>query len=322
LINKKSLVYSLDENTFTKEISILQKPSEMRILSNPIAWKIVNLLAGRPMYPAQIAKELKIYEQSAYYYIRKLLTIRAISQVETSFVRGGTAKLYKTEFAAFGIEMNWGERNFETVNGKINRNVQTFFEDFIDDGLFNGTIVVGAPDPHGPYRSSARDGHYAAQLAFFLGSFCGLPQNFVVKLDVDAKSEKISRTVNIISIGGPGTNIITSEFNRYLPIRFDETNFWSGLIAPHGRTHTLDNHGLIAKIRNPFSEKVNIVIIAGVRSAGTKSAVIALTNHGNEKLKKFNQENNWALVVQGFDMDSDGKIDTIDIVDEISTKSL
>lgn len=321
-MNKKNLVYSLDENTFIKEISILQKPSEIRILSNPIAWKIVNLLAGRPMYPAQIAKELKIYEQSAYYYIRKLLTIRAISQVETSFVRGGTAKLYKTEFAAFGIEMNWGERKFETVNGKINRNVQTFFEDFIDDGLFNGTIVVGAPDPHGPYRSSARDGHYAAQLAFFLGSFCGLPQNFVVKLDVDAKSEKTSRTENIISIGGPGTNIITSEFNRYLPIRFDETNFWSGLIAPHGRTHTLDNHGLIAKIRNPYSEKVNIVIIAGVRSAGTKSAIIALTNHGNEILKKFNQENNWALVVQGFDMDSDGKIDTIDIVDEISTKSL
>ena len=321
-MNKKNLVYSLDENTFPKEISILQKPSEMRILSNPIAWKIVNLLAGRPMYPAQIAKELKIYEQSAYYYIRKLLTISAMSERKTSFVRGGTAKLYITEFAAFGIEMNWGERKFENVNGKINRNVQTFFEEFIDDGLFNGTIVVGAPDPHGPYRSSARDGHYAAQLAFFLGSFCGLPQNFIVKLDVDAKSEKISRTENIISIGGPGTNIITSEFNRYLPIRFDETNFWSGLIAPQGRTHTLDNHGLIAKIRNPFSEKVNIVIIAGVRSAGTKSAVIALTNHGNEILKKFNQENNWALVVQGFDMDSDGKIDTIDIVDEISTKSI
>lgn len=313
----------MGENTFTKEISILEKPSEMRILSNPIAWKIVNLLASRPMYPAQIAKELKIYEQSAYYYIRKLLTIRAIGQVETSFVRGGTAKLYRTEFAAFGMEMNWGERKFENLkNGKINRNVQTFFEDFIDDGLFNGTIVVGTPDPHGPYRSSARDGHYATQLAFFLGSFCSLPQNFVVKLDVDAKSEKISRTENIISVGGPGTNIITSEFNRYLPIRFDETNFWSGLIAPHGRTHTLDNHGLITKIRNPFSENVNIVVIAGVRSAGTKSAIIALTSHGNEILKKFDQDKNWALVVQGFDMDSDGKIDTIDIVDEVSANSL
>ena len=318
----KSLVYTLNENAFTKEILIFEKPSEMRVLSNPIAWKIVNLLANRSMYPAQIAKELKIYEQSAYYYIRKLLAIRAIAQVETSFVRGGTAKLYKTEYAAFGIEMDWGERKFETIrNGETNGKVRTFFDDYIDDGMFDGMIVVGAPDPHGPYRSSARDGHYAAQLAFFLGGFCSLPQNFVVKLDVDAKSEKISKTENIISIGGPGTNIITSEFNRYLPIRFDESNFWSGLIAPQGRTHTLDNHGLIAKIRNPFSEKVNIMIIAGVRSAGTKSAIIALTNHGNEILKKFNQDGNWAVVVQGFDMDSDGKIDTIDIVDEISTNS-
>ena len=322
-MKRKGLVYTLNENVFTKEILILEKSSEMRVLSNPIAWKIVNLLAGKPMYPAQIAKELKIYEQSAYYYIRKLLAIRAIGQVETSFVRGGTAKLYKTQYAAFGIEMDWGERKFEYAkNGKINRNIRTFFENFIDDGLFNGVIVVGAPDPHGPYRSSARDGHYAAQLAFFLGGFCTLPQNFVVKLDVDAKSEKISRTENIISIGGPGTNIITSEFNRYLPIRFDESNFWSGLIAPQGRTHTLDNHGLIAKIKNPFSEKLSIIFVAGVRSAGTKSAIIALTNHSNEILKKYNQDDNWAVAVQGFDMDSDGKIDTIDIVDEISTSSV
>jgi hypothetical protein len=322
-MNRKSLVYTSNENVFTKEILILEKSSEMRVLSNPIAWNIVNLLAGKPMYPAQIAKELKIYEQSAYYYIRKLLAIRAIGQVETSFVRGGTAKLYKTEYAAFGIEMDWGERKFENVkNGKINRSIRNFFENFIDDGLFNGVIVVGAPDPHGPYRSSARDGHYAAQLAFFLGGYCTLPQNFVVKLDVDAKSEKISRTENIISIGGPGTNIITSEFNRYLPIRFDESNFWSGLIAPQGRTHTLDNHGLIAKIKNPFSEKLSLIFVAGVRSAGTKSAIIALTIHGNEILKKFNQDDNWAVVVQGFDMDSDGKIDTIDIVDEISTSSV
>ncbi|MGA8739520.1 MAG: hypothetical protein WB501_10905, partial [Nitrososphaeraceae archaeon] len=94
------------------------------------------------------------------------------------------------------------------------------------------------------------------------------------------------------------------------------------LIAPHGRTHTLDNHGLIAKIRNPFCKSLNVIIIAGVRSAGTKSAIIALTNHGNEILKKFGEYKNWALVVQGFDMDSDGKIDTIDIVDGISTNSL
>ena len=322
-MKKKSLVYSAEENIFAKEISILEKPGEMRILSNPIAWKIINLLSDHPMYPAQIAKELKIYEQSAYYYIRKLLAIKAIEQVETSFVRGGTAKLYKTEYPAFGIEMSWGERKFEKArNDTVSHHVSTVLSRLYRRRFLQWYIVVGAPEPHGPYQSSARDGHYATQLAFFLGSFCSLPSNFVVKLDVDANSEKISRTENIISIGGPGTNIITSEFNRYLPIRFDETNFWSGLITPHGKTHTLDNHGLIAKIRNPFSESLNVIIIAGVKSAGTKSAIIALTNHGNEILKKFGENKYWALVVQGFDMDSDGKIDAIDIVDGISTNSL
>ena len=127
-MKKKNLLYSADDNTLTKEISILEKPGEMRILSNPIAWKIINLLSGNPMYPAQIAKELKIYEQSAYYYIRKLLAIKAIGQVETSFVRGGTAKLYKTEYPAFGIEMNWGERKFEKTRiGAVNHHVSTFF---------------------------------------------------------------------------------------------------------------------------------------------------------------------------------------------------
>ena len=126
--------------------------------------------------------------------------------------------------------MNWGERKFENVkNGKINRNVRTFFEDFIVDGLFNGVIVVGAPDPRS-LPVLCKGWSLLDTTCFFLGSFCSLPQNFVVKLDVDAKSEKISRTENIISIGGPGTNIITSEFNRYLPIRFDESNYWSGLI--------------------------------------------------------------------------------------------
>jgi len=40
------------------------------------------------------------------------------------------------------------------------------------------------------------------------------------------------------------------------------------------------------------------------------------------RLKKFGENKYWALVVQGFDMDSDGKIDAIDIVDGISANSL
>ena len=61
-----------------------------------------------------------------------------------------------------------------------------------------------------------------------------MPQGFVVKLDEDAKAEKELEDNNLIIIGGPGTNIVSSEFNRYLPIKFNEENFWSGLVDKPG----------------------------------------------------------------------------------------
>jgi S-layer like family, C-terminal region len=317
---RKNLVHENGMETTVKEIGVFPRADEMRVLSNPVAWKIVELLSKRPLYPSQIAKELKIYEQSAYYYIRKLLSIGAISHVQTSMVGGGTAKFYRTSCPAFGIEMEGGEKRIEGTTKKTKPDKgQLFFDDFINDGWFNGIIVVGAPDPHGPYRSSSRDGHYAIHLAFLLGTYCGIPRNFPVKLDADAKAEKVTTIENIITIGGPGTNIITAEFNRYLPIHFNQNNFWSGLVNPSGKNYNLDNHGLLAKIRNPFNNKISVVVLAGVRSVGTKSSIIALTNHADFILKNYKKDENWAMVVQGFDMDSDGKIDNVDIIDEVSS---
>jgi hypothetical protein len=190
-----------------------------------------------------------------------------------------------------------------------------FFEDFVKGDSFGGLMVVGSPEPHGPYKSSARDGHYAVHLAFFLGTITNTaPSEFVVKLDVDAKAEKALASNNLIVIGGPGTNIVTAEFNRHLPVKFDEENFWSGLVDASGKRYNSDNHGLIAKIKNPYDESSSVVVAAGVRSAGTKSAVIALTNFSEDVLKKYKSKEDWALVVQGFDMDSDGKIDHVDVV--------
>jgi hypothetical protein len=73
---------------------------------------------------------------------------------------------------------------------------------------------------------------------------------------------------------------------------------------------------LIAKIKNPYNNDGTIIVIAGVRSVGTKSAVIALTNYSQEILENYHKQEKWAIVVQGFDMDSDGKIDHVDIVSE------
>ena len=136
------------------------------------------MISDKPKYAAQIAKELKIYEQSAYYYIKKLISIEAIKEIGTDFVQGGTAKLYRCSSPSFGIELPWGEkplinnsRNYAKIN--INNEItRTFLNGFINkENFFDGLIIVGSPNPHGIFKTSARDGHYAIQLAFFLREY-------------------------------------------------------------------------------------------------------------------------------------------------------
>jgi predicted transcriptional regulator len=309
---------------------MFESEKKMRILANPIAWKILESISEKPKYAAQISKELNIYEQSAYYYIRKLISIGAIREYGTDFVRGGTAKLYECSSPSFGIEMPWGEkrstkRNIESkinqANHVNNTIAKKFLKEFINnENLFDGLVIVGSPNPHGIFKTSARDGHYAIQLAFFLGNICNLPESFIVKLDEDAKAEKELEDNNLIIIGGPGTNIVSAEFNRYLPIKFNDTNYWSGLVDSEGKLYHLDNLGIIAKIKNPFNKSKNIILIAGVRSIGTKSAVIAFTNFSKKMFNEYTgNEDQFGAIVQGYDMNSDGKIDYVDIEKVIKT---
>ena len=316
-MKKKTIVYDRNGNTVSKKILLFDNVTDMRILSNNIAWKIIELLSIKAMYPAEIAKELKLFEQTVYYYIRKLVKIGAIEQVGTSLIRGGTARLYSTTSPSFGLELEGDGKELESLNyskKQKRKNVPSILKEFYEDNSFYGLIVVGAPDPHGPYKSSSRDGHYAVHLSFYLGTLCDSSSSFIVKLDVDAKAEKDIDNINLILVGGPGTNIVTSEFNKYLPIQFNEDNYWSGLIDKSGRIFNMDNHGLIAKINNPYNKDKKILVLAGVRTIGTKAAVIALTNYGNKIFDKYMNDDELALVVQGFDMNADGKIDHVDIV--------
>ena len=317
-MRKKTIISDGNGKTTSKKIMMFDNITDIKILSNNIAWKIIELLSSKPMYPAQVAKELKLYDQTVYYYIRKLAKIGAIEQVGTRLIRGGTARLYSTSSPSFGLELEGNGEKLESSNytkDEKRKNIPPILKEFYENNSFSGLIVVGAPDPHGPYKSSSRDGHYAVHLGFYLGTLSEpYSSGFIVKLDVDAKAEKDIDNRNLILIGGPGTNIVTSEFNRYLQIKFNEDNYWSGLTDQSGRIFNMDNHGLIAKISNPYNKDKKILILAGVRSIGTKASVIALTNYGNKISDNSSSNNQLALVVQGFDMNADGKIDHVDIV--------
>ncbi|MCP8313939.1 MAG: hypothetical protein H3Z53_06160, partial [archaeon] len=229
-------------------------------------------------------------------------------------IKGALAKYYKVTHPAFGVELPFGERRLNLSGlAFIDEKIISFFNEFLNLNTFEGCIVVGSPEPHGPYKASARDGHYAVQLAFFLGQFSKMPNNFVVKLDADVRAEKEEKN-NLILIGGPGTNLITADVNKHLPTKFNEQNYWAGLVDAQGRVFNSDHDGLIAKIPNPYDEKKTIVVLAGLRYIGTKSAVIAITNFAKEILKNYNGEKTWAIVIRGFDLDGDGKVDSVEVI--------
>ena len=67
-MTEKTLVYLANGKVLGKKIVVFDNVEHIRVLSNPLAWQIMGLLSDTPMYPIEIAKKLKIYEQSAYYY--------------------------------------------------------------------------------------------------------------------------------------------------------------------------------------------------------------------------------------------------------------
>ena len=318
-MNKK-LLENHAEGYRVKKIKMIQNPKKLKMILGDLSWKILSTLSEKEQYPLEIARKLGIHEQLVYYHIKKLVKAEAIVVKKEEKKKGGTAKYFKTVASAFGIEF---PQNYELVKSlsfsNMNLNIQTFFKEFINkQGVFNGKVIVGSPIPHGPFKTSARDGHYAAHLTLFMGQFMKMPEEFSIKLDVDVKAEKEEKN-NLILVGGPGTNLLTQEINKYIPIKFNMRSSREGFMFGGLRsektslTYISDAIGLIAKIVNPWDETKRIIVLAGNKAVGTKSCVLALTKYHDKILPKLTIKDTFGMVVQGFDLDGDGKVDSIDV---------
>ena len=320
-MKKKLLISANEKQREVKEIAIYEHPEKLKLVLNTLTWKILRMLSQEEMYPMEVAKRLDIHAQKVYYHMRKLEKAGAITKVREEESKGAIAKYYKASFPALGIELPFGSRKQNTViPPMIDERLQRFLSPVLRDSLFNGKIVVGSPMPHGPFKTSARDGHYAAYLSFFLGRYADLPDEFTIKLDVDVKAEKEEKN-NLILVGGPGTNLLTQEINTYLPIQFDmrssEHGFLlGGLVSQKtGRIFTADTMGLIAKIVNPWDTAKRVIVFAGNKAVGTKACVLALAKFWKKVLPTYSGEDGFATVIQGFDLDGDGKVDSIEILE-------
>ncbi len=321
-MKKKLLLHQDRKSQKVKEILVVQDPQRLKMILNRLTWRILHLLSGREMYPLEIARELDIHEQKVYYHIRKLANAGAITVVREEKKKGAMARYYRATSKAFGIELPEGYRTLQRLTiPSMDDQIQKFFGEFKGvDNTFEGKIVVGSPTPHGPFKTSARDGHYSSYLTFFLGQFTQVPEEFSIKLDVDVKAEKEEKN-NLILVGGPGTNLLTQEVNEHLPIRFNmqpsEKGFlFGGLVSRRtSQVYTADVVGLIAKIVNPWDNSKRIIVSAGNKAVGTKASVLALTKFWKKTLRDYHGEDTFATVIQGFDLDGDGKVDSIEVLE-------
>jgi len=321
-MEKKMLLQDDGKTQKVKEICIMQDAQKLKMILGTLSWKILTMLSKEAMYPLEVARQLGVHEQKVYYHIRKLAKAGAITVEREEKKKGATAKYYKTVSPAFGIEFPKGYKTVQSISLlNMDEKIQRFFSEFISaKGVLEGKIVVGSPTPHGPFKTSARDGHYAAYLTLFMGQFAKMPQDFAIKLDVDVKAEKEEKN-NLILVGGPGTNLLTQEINEHLPIRFnmqssDEGFLLGGLSSKKtGRVYTADAAGLIAKIVNPWDKTKRIVVLAGNKAVGTKACVLALTNFWKKTLQGYRDKEPFAVAIQGFDLDGDGKVDSIEVTE-------
>lgn len=320
---KKKLLLTGEKKEYkVKDIAVFDDRDRLKAVLNRLSWKILEILGEKEMYPMEIAKKLKVHEQKVYYHVRKLARAGVIKVVREEEKKGAIAKYYKACFPAFGVELPFGNRTINTVSiPSTNEKLKQFFSPFLqEDGTFDGKVVVGSPDPHGPFKARARDGHYASYLTLFLGQFVKIPEDFAVKLDVDVKVEKEEEN-NLLLLGGPGTNLITKEVNEFLPIRFDmmpsEHGFLlGGLVSEKtGNVYTGDTVGVISRIVNPWDKEKRIIVLAGNKSVGTKACVIALAKFWRETLKNFSGQDKFGTLIQGFDLYGDGKVDSIEVLE-------
>ncbi len=307
----KAYIVKEKEGSFVySNAMIVENPDSIKLIDHPIRLKILDLLSKKPMYPAELAKELKMHEQKVYYHIKQMSNSGLLEVVEKEEIRGTIAKKLSPKVLnfAFTLSKEWSDLHnlFKTKD----KEVLNFLTPLIKEGVLNSNIVVGSPDPHGPHKARARDGHYGIDLALFLGSLCSAETEFSTKLDVDVD---LKQSRNLILVGGPVTNLLVSKVNDFLPAKFSDKKPW-GIISKL-KTYTEESTGMVCKIPNPYNPEYFIIVIAGIRFIGTKTAVMAFTRNTKQVIYRFTGQKEFYSIVQGYDMDGDGKIDSIEVLE-------
>jgi DNA-binding transcriptional ArsR family regulator len=282
-------------------------PKDAKVFGSKLARRIVKSLSEKESYPKELAKELGVHEQKVYYHIRKLETANIVKTSRTETHQGATAKYYALTKPSFFIKL----KEFKEISRNLPPYENKFLDPFIQNGELNSIIIMGSPDPHGEHKARSRDNLSGMDLALLLGTFVNhFPENSIFN---DTQIKDIDLKQNLIILGGPIVNGLTKKINLKLPIRFAKKTIHSTIT---NKEYHNDKNGIIIKCDNPFDKSKKILLIAGLRLIGTRACILALSKYMEEisKPNKYDKKV-FAKVIEGADINSDGKVDEIEILE-------
>lgn len=268
---------------------------------------ILRRLARRPMYAAELAREMRMEGQALHYHLKLLQKAGLLKLTEYEERRGGMARKYTARSESLALVLH--ETGWKPL-APAGRPAPPLFRPFIEHQAFHGKFVVGSPDPHGPYR--ARGSEFALfELTMLLGSFATFSFPLYI---LDTQIQEADKRQNLVVAGGPKVNMLTAELNSWLPIRFDARTF--ELYSSFSKKHYSGNIGVVELVGNPFARGKKVLFIGGLNHHGTRAAVLAIL----KKMKGLEQGNAhspriMAKVVEGFDENGDGTVDTVEILE-------
>ena len=288
---------------------------ELAAALSPGAQRVLEALAAAPAYPKALAARLKVHEQNVYYHIHRLQRAGLVRVVKEEEVKGAVAKYYSVEHDALALLIRPLART-QKVSFTKEQHLR-FLDPFVRDGRLDAMMVMGSPEPHGPMKVRAKDGAAVAQLGLFLGAFLGSAPGSCVRLDTEMRDEDLRN--NLIVIGGPGVNTVAARLNAKLPVRLERHHsdvFTAFVSTVTGKMYSEETTGVVVKAPNPFAKHKQVMVLMGRRSAGTRAAVLALLQRfdevcaGNSRNPKV-----MAKVVEGVDLDSDGAVDAVEVLE-------
>ncbi|MBS7642484.1 MAG: ArsR family transcriptional regulator [Candidatus Bathyarchaeia archaeon] len=307
-------MYVVDNDGRIYQCRVIDNPKTMKILGTDISLKIVEELSVKPYTLSDLSRSLSLTIQRLSYHIKRLIEA-GIIEWTLEDVDGRRCKVYRLNPSGIlilppGVKPV-GRLSFHRIEAI------PALHPFIEDGLFNALIVIGSPDPHGRYGYAASDGYSAIDLALFLGSFLNKSVDIAYKLDTQVKTE--DKNGNLILVGGPKSNMLTDEVNRFLPVYFEyseDLKDWTIYSPLSGRRYLEKHIGLIARIENPFSKGRVILVLAGKGFRGTRAAIVGFIRYTDKAMEgNMHDRRVKCRIVRGLDTDSDGIIDDVEFIE-------